>query len=84
MSKLGEKLLKKKQELMDQYDRGKKVTEQRRMDRKLKKQRQVENMADGTWKRVRLGLMGNKSMGEFCKEELRIRKELRDKKYGKE
>ena len=78
-----EKLLKKKKELKDQYNRGKDVTMQMKAERIRKRNRRIADMKPGARRAITEGLVMKKSIGDVFSEELERRRINREKKYGK-
>lgn len=78
-----EKLLKKKKELQEQYQRGKERTKQKEAEKLRKKSKRMKNMKPGAKKAIVEGLAMKKKPWEVAKDEYERRKFEREKKYGK-
>ncbi len=77
---LRERLLKKKQKLLAQMEKGRKVSEQMKAERIRKKVKRVSDMKPGAKRAIVEGLMMHKSPVEVMREEYERRKYKRMKK----
>lgn len=77
---LRERLLKKKQKLLAQMEKGRKVSEQMKAERIRKKVKRVSDMKPGAKRAIVEGLMMRKSPVEVMREEYERRKYKRMKK----
>jgi len=75
-----EKLLKKKQDLQEQYQRGKERTEQMKAEKLRKKANKLSNMKPGARKAITEGMMAKKSVMQVMKDEYARRKYDRESK----
>jgi len=66
----------------EQIQRGKEVTEQMKAERQRKKLDKLENMKDGTHKRMKQALHNKTGVMDYARNELEIRKQKRKEKYG--
>jgi hypothetical protein len=80
---LMDRLLVKKQKLLEQLDRGKVVTEQMKAERLRKRHNNISNMKPGAKKAILEGLVMKKSPLDVMKEEYSRRKYERNKKYNR-
>jgi len=78
---LKDKLLLKKKKLADQYQRGKEVTMQMKAEKLRKKMKKIDNLPDGSYKRMRMGLQKKTGIMDFARNELEIRRQKRKEKY---
>ena len=78
-----ERLLRKKKELLDQYNRGKQVTEQMRAEKLRRHRQKVVDMRPGAAKAIVEGLELHKGPLDVMRDEYSRRKLLREERYGK-
>lgn len=76
-------LLNKKKELIDQYIRGKVVSEQIRAEKLRKHHQKIVDMKPGAKKAIVEGLNLHKSVWDVAHDEWLRRKQVRDEKYNK-
>ena len=79
-----ERMIKKKDKMLEQVRRGREVTEQQRAERLRKKMKRVTDMKPGAMKAIRMGLINRSSVRSVMHDELERRRLLREKKYKKQ
>lgn len=79
-----EKLEKKKQELLEQMQRGRERTEQAKAEKLRRKQKRFKEMKPGARQAMVEGLIMHKKPWDVAKDEYNRRKYEREKKYGKD
>lgn len=80
---LKDKLFKKKQELLDEIQKGKEISEQKRAEKLRSKYQRIVNLKPGAKKTLLEGLSMGKSIKQVMNEEYHRRKDIREKKYDK-
>lgn len=81
--KLKERLLEKKHKLLEQYQRGKVVTEQMKAEKLRRKSNKLSSMKPGARKAITEGLALKKKPLSVMRDEYERRKKAREEKYSK-
>ncbi len=78
---LKERLFRKKKELLEQFERGKQVTEQMRAEKLRKHHQRIVDMKPGAGRAIVEGLSMRKKPLDVMREEYERRKRFREEKY---
>lgn len=78
---LRDRLEKKKQQMLEQIQRGKERTEQQRAEKLRKKHERITTMKPGARKAITEGLAMKKKPWEVARDEYERRKQARKEKY---